>query len=256
MSTLVTVGIGNTTVKLGLADAEQTDGWTRWRQTWEGKTAAFEPGGIHASLPPAACRWCVASVHRATEMRLRHWVQQTRPQDEFRSLNFRDVPLVVDVEFPDRVGMDRLVAAAAANQLRTTDRPAIIVDAGTAITVDLVDATGVFRGGVILAGFGLTARALATWTDLLPAVDTNFQTEHPPVLGRSTEQAIRSGLFWGGVGAIRELVQRIEADLGRSAELFVTGGDTERLTKHLSDTARFIPDLVLQGIALCARAST
>jgi len=255
MNALVAVGIGNTTVKCGWAESAPTDGQVDWRQLWEGKTLGFDPGAVADVLPRQACRWYVASVHRATEVVLRHWLGEVRPQDDYRCLTYRDLPLTVDVEFPERVGMDRLVAALAANRLRSSGSPAIVVDAGTAITVDLVDAHGVFRGGVILAGFGLTARALAAGTDLLPAVDTTFQRDPPPVIGRSTEQAIRSGLFWGGIGAIRELVGRIESQLATSTELFVTGGDAERLTDYLSEHARFVPDLVLQGVALAAKAN-
>ena len=121
------------------------------------------------------------------------------------------------------------------------------------MTVNFIDSAGVFQGGVILPGFRLIARALSAGTDLLPTVDTSFHTTTPPhVSGKSTEEAIRSGLFWGGVGAIRELIGRVSAELDSPPQLYVTGGDAKLLVKFLSPDAVFVPDLVLQGIALAA----
>jgi type III pantothenate kinase len=125
------------------------------------------------------------------------------------------------------------------------------VDAGTAITVDLVSADGAFEGGVILPGFRLTAKALAEGTDLLPHVDHDPAAAPPPVVGKSTAAAIRSGLFWGQVGAVRELTHRIAGELACSPQLFVAGGDAERLAGFLPQ-ARVVPELVLAGIALVA----
>jgi type III pantothenate kinase len=73
----------------------------------------------------------------------------------------------------------------------------------------------------------------------------------PPVVGRSTDAAIRSGLFWGNIGAVRELVSRLTDRMGRAPQIFVTGGDAQRLAGFIAPDARFVPDLVLQGIAAC-----
>ncbi len=170
-------------------------------------------------------------------------------------LSYDKLPLQINVDFPELVGMDRLIAAVATNELREANRPAIIVDAGTAITVDLVDADGVFQGGVILPGFRLSARALADGTDLLPNVDSTFRAEAPAVIGKWTDAAIRSGLFWGGVGAIRELVSRTTNEINTEPQIFVTGGDAERLTGYLAADAQFVSDLVLRGIVLAGSNS-
>jgi type III pantothenate kinase len=246
MSGLIAVGIGNTTIKLGVADDSG-----QWQQTYEWETSDFDLNKV--AFPMTSCRWRVASVHRPVEQKLRDWQQASRPQDDYLSLSHNGLSLEVNVESPDRVGMDRLIAAVAVNERRASDRAAIIVDAGTAITVDLVDAAGVFQGGVILPGFRLSARALADGTDLLPNVDATFPTSVPEVIGKSTTEAIRSGLFWGGVGAIRELVARTAAELPTSPQIFVTGGDAERLTGYLAADALFVPDLVLRGIVLASR---
>lgn len=249
MRPVIAVGIGNTTIKLGVTDVASG----QWQLLHEWETAELDLSEVAVELPNQSCRWRVASVHRAAEQKLRDWQQISRPNDEYLALSHRDLPLDINVESPELVGMDRLIAAVGTNELRDGDRPAIIVDAGTAITVDLVDSQGVFQGGVILPGFRLSARALADGTDQLPSVDATFQIEAPPVIGKSTTAAIRSGLFWGGVGAIRELVARTAAKLQTSPQIFVTGGDAERLTGYLADDARFISDLVLRGILLASR---
>lgn len=243
------VGIGNTTVKLGVTSGCTSDGLPSWSQRLEVPTAEFQPASISRFLTAAPHCWLVASVHRPTEQRIRQWVMAARPADIYRLLTYRDLPIEVDVEEPHRLGLDRLAAAVGANRLRQPDRPAIVIDAGTALTVNLVSADGVFRGGVILPGFKLTTKALAEGTDLLPLITTDLTAEPPPVVGRSTEAAIRSGLFWGSVGAVRELVGRMAEELLQPPQVFVTGGDARRLAGYMAPDARFVLDLVLMGIA-------
>ena len=115
------------------------------------------------------------------------------------------MPIKVAVERPDWVGIDRLAGAVAANRLRDPKKAAIVVGVGTAITVDLLSADGVFRGGAILPGIAMSARALDEFTDLLPRSPADELAIQPPALGTSTMAAIQSGLYWGAVGAIREL---------------------------------------------------
>jgi type III pantothenate kinase len=211
-------------------------------------TEEFAANRLGETLPPEPCTWRVASVQRATAQELGEWVAKQRTHDRWQLLSFRDLRLKLDVQFPDRVGMDRLAAAVAVNRLRAPTHAAIIVDAGTAITVDAVDRQGTFLGGAILPGFGMISRALFADTDLLPRVDATFTAPANEVIGRSTESAIRSGIFWGGVGAIRELVERFAERLGPAHQLFVTGGDARLLTGFLDPQAQFVPELVLDGI--------
>jgi type III pantothenate kinase len=205
-----------------------------------------------------ACQtqWLLASVHRAAAVRLIamivDWTADSKVQWPVRRLSYRDVPLEIRVEEPARVGIDRLLAAFAANRLRPPDRPAIIVDLGTAITVDLLDPNGAFAGGAILPGLGMSARALAEQTDALPHVELADVHQPPAPLGKSTVSAIESGLYWGAVGAIRELIGRLSAGLTSKPELFITGGAAVQVAELLSEQApvHHVPHLVLAGIAL------
>lgn len=129
------------------------------------------------------------------------------------------VPLDVLLPSPDRLGIDRLLAAWGA--VMRHGAPAIVIDLGTATTVDAVDASGGFRGGAILAGLALTRDALAGGTALLPQVSLE-----PPVaaIGTDTVAAIRSGVVIGQIGAVRELVNRMIGELGRPRPVVVATG--------------------------------
>jgi type III pantothenate kinase len=253
---LVAVGIGNTTITFGIGEssgdrqpsqpAEDRTQWN-WAQLVTVETAGFDPAEVPLAIPPSAS-WRVASVHRPSEQRLADWVRESNANASYRALRAVDLPINVCVERPERVGLDRLVAAVAVNQLRETHSPAVIVDAGTAITVDLVSRQGDFLGGAILPGMRIVSHALSANTDLLPQVDPRFQQSVPDALGKSTDAAIRSGLFWGSVGAIRELVERIGKSTEGLPQVFLTGGDAESLAPFISKDAVFVPDLVIGGI--------
>jgi type III pantothenate kinase len=156
----------------------------------------------------------------------------------------------VSLERPDMVGIDRLLDALAANRLRQPGRAAIVVDVGSAVTVDLVSPDGAFCGGAILPGIGMSARALHEFTDLLPLLDLSELTAPPPPLGTATVPAMQSGLFWGTVGAIRELSQQMGDGLAEPAQLILAGGAGPAVAKLLGPEARFVPHLTLSGIAL------
>ncbi len=165
------------------------------------------------------------------------------------------LPLVIDVDFPDKVGIDRLLNAIAANARRHPGQRAVIIDSGTATTVDLVDETGVFRGGAILPGFEMGAKALHQYTALLPFIQHHrLHDREPEPVGRNTTAALESGLYWGHVGGVCELVARMmKGDWPRGLEplVLLTGGAAPVLRPHLT-VADWDPALCLQGLALAA----
>jgi type III pantothenate kinase len=164
-------------------------------------------------------------------------------------------PIAIDVDAPDRVGIDRLLGAIAANRIREPGQPAVIVSSGTATTVDYLAADGRFCGGAILPGFELSARALHQYTALLPLIPLEVVlASAPEPVGRNTEAALRSGLYWGHVGAVRELLQRLLERSAREAGgpplVILTGGGAPLLAPHLPEFVRVHPQLPLQGLAL------
>jgi type III pantothenate kinase len=264
----IVVDVGNSATKLGICDDPHTfprpsrvlDMATSARrgspdpaETADRRSPESVLLGLESSLPARPAHWFVSSVHRQAEQRLAAWVSEQRPGDTYRLLTYRDLPLAVEVDYPERVGLDRLATAVAANQLRQPSCGAIIVDSGTALKVHAVAVNGAFLGGAILPGLAMAARALANNTDLLPLVQPASGDALLPAIGKSSEAAIRSGLFWGAVGAIKELIARIAAELP-DPQIFITGGNAKNLTSLISEKAQFVPDMALIGIALAAQA--
>jgi type III pantothenate kinase len=248
---LIAVDIGNSATKVGWRFELGHGGLPVPAETRSFPTGQAPPPGLHEALPLHNCHWHISSVHRDGTRLLITWLNENRSQDEVRLLTYRDLPIILRVDFPERVGLDRLAAAVAANVIRPTDRPAIVVGAGSAITVNSVAADGAFEGGVILPGFRMTAEALYG-ADLLPLALLSPDDEPPPVVGKNTEAAIRSGLFWGAVGAVREVVSRITENLAQHPPIYVTGGDLRRLAEHLGGGAIYVPNMALSGIAVAA----
>jgi type III pantothenate kinase len=198
---------------------------------------------------PAEYTWSIASVNRPAATRLIRWLQ-AHNVPRIQLLTHADLPLAVDLPRSDLVGLDRLANAVAANRLRCASQPAIVIDIGSAITLDLISENGIFVGGSILPGLGMSARALHEFTDLLPLVEV---TERPEPLGKSTLAAISSGLFWGAVGAMREVMVRL-ADAPIESQVFLTGGGAPVFAVALGEVSpvpiEFVPHLTLAGIAL------
>ncbi|MBL8692664.1 MAG: type III pantothenate kinase [Planctomycetes bacterium] len=142
-----------------------------------------------------------------------------------------------------RVGADRLANALGALSLRASD--AIVVDVGTAVTVDLVRADGVFEGGAIAPGPRLGARALHEYTAQLPLVP--FVRARSPI-GTSTRTAIAAGLWHGYRGLVAELVRQAHRG-APAAQVVVAGGDGAACLRGSGIRARFVPDLTHRGLA-------
>lgn len=162
----------------------------------------------------------------------------------------RHIPLLMNlaVDRPEAVGIDRVCAALAAYiELK---QACVVADFGTAITIDLVGDDGVFMGGTILPGLRLSARSLEEHTAALPLVKVTEPT-HP--WGRNTEEAINNGIFFGAIGALREIVERYATEVGRWMPLVATGGAAELVARNAEFVDHVVPDLTLRGIALACR---
>jgi type III pantothenate kinase len=167
------------------------------------------------------------------------------------------LPLTVRTKAPQRVGIDRLLAAVAVNRLRAPGTPAISIDMGTATTVDAIAADGAFEGGAILAGPWLSLLALHQGTASLPEFDVASVAAPPAVVGKSTDEALASGAFWGAVGAVSELVRRTARDSGADPELYLTGGAAPAFQSFIAldgRPARHVPHLVLCGVRIAAES--
>ncbi len=197
--------------------------------------------------------WAVCGVHPARRDRFVEWLDK-RGDHILLIDDYRQLPLKILVDHPDRVGIDRLLNAVAAKIGSLRFDAIIIVDAGSAVTVDLLDGTGAFCGGAIFPGFRLMAQALHDHTALLPVVE--IREPNPPLPAKYTEAAIRAGVFWAVAGGIKALVRQLTArsKIHRQPELYITGGDAELLLPVLETEFQHIPQLTLEGIRLTAES--
>jgi type III pantothenate kinase len=253
---IIAVDVGNSRIKLGSFDRPLAAAALPVpSHVLEVVTSEFNPAQLQQWLAETGdeSQWWIASVNRPLTERLIEWLNERRVE-RHRLLCHTDLPLTVQLAAPDRVGIDRLLGAVAANHLRDPGRAAIVIDLGSAMTVDLISAQGAFLGGAILPGIGMSARALADFTDLLPRIAMEELAEPPPALGTSTVEAMRSGLYWGAVGAMKELITQLTKTLNTTPDIFLTGGAAPIVAQFIGAKAKHIPHLVLGGIALVADA--
>jgi type III pantothenate kinase len=240
---LFTVDVGNTRTKIG--------GWT----SWDGVAPTYEHVENFdnydstvkwlSDLPvedDQTARWIVSSVNSHKTDVLKRTIRNLRPNDVVKLVTLNDIPLNVRYDYPEKLGLDRAVAAFAGLNLLGFGRPFLVVDVGTAATIDYVDSEGVFRGGAILPGPRLTAEALQGKTASLPMLDdpentnlslrtNNCGSEILAYPATETHNAIRLGVVFTLVGAItafywqtRRAIARENGDPSQLA-LLLAGGD-------------------------------
>lgn len=180
-------------------------------------------------------------------------------------LTFRDFDLEVQVDFPEKVGLDRLVAAfhvkeSAKKKDGGNSFPgAVVVDAGTAVTIDFVDQHYKFQGGVIYPGIGLSSKALFQMTDALPEISVHTPPEllkngmgMPKAIGKNTQQAIECGLFHSQLGGLLHTVDQIRKNGGgerhEEVQVWAAGGGIELMGDFLPDGWLLQENLVLDGL--------
>ncbi len=205
--------------------------------------------------------WATAGVHPERLSRLRVWIAANGDQGVTID-HYDQLPLTVDVDEPRRVGLDRLLNAVAAKSNLPSGFPALLVDVGTAVTVDWLDEKHVFRGGAIFPGLRLMSKALHDYTALLPEVQVGATV--PALPGRSTAAAIEAGVFWTVFGGIEQIFARLARPISRGPHVFLTGGDADHIAAAI-DEGNFMlwlaeqvrtpwPEQTLQGILLSAEA--
>jgi type III pantothenate kinase len=159
----------------------------------------------------------------------------------------------LDVVEPKTVGADRALNAIAAHSIHSGDL--IVVDFGTATTFDVVDYSGAYKGGIIAPGINLSLDALVNAAAKLPriAIEAPAGTS---VIGRTTEEQMHIGIFWGYVTMIEGLVGRMKAEIGRPVKVISTGGLAILFNDHTSVFDAIEPDLTVTGLGLLYERSS
>ncbi len=157
-------------------------------------------------------------------------------------------PILNRYRIPSQVGQDRLVDAAAAYDLY--GGPVIVVDFGTAVTIDLVSKKKEYLGGIIVPGIEIALEALTTRAALLPKIELIPPRE---LLGRDTIGSMRSGIFFGYSALCDGLVARLKAKHGPKAKVVATGGHAPLIAPYCRTVQKINPHLTLQGLELTYR---
>lgn len=208
------------------------------------KSANLSPADITASI--------IATVVPATLFSLKSLCREYFDSDPLIvGEDGVDLGLKILIDRADDVGADRLVNAIAAHQ--KYGGPLIVVDFGTATTFDVIDADGNYVGGVIAPGVNLSLEALHMAAAQLPRVGIQ-RTER--VIGKSTVEAMQSGIYWGYVSMIEGLVRRLSEEHGAEMEVIATGGLAELFAGATDCINHSDPDLILRGLLALYRQNS
>jgi type III pantothenate kinase len=250
------VDVGNTETVVGLFVQDEMEPLRHWRYSTVVPRTADELGLLLRALlrdggvePGSIVRSVVGSVVPAQTELLRRCLVRVGRGEVLVVEPGVDLPIRLDVEEPRTVGADRIVNTLAARVLYARDT--VVVDLGTATTFDCITAEGEFVGGVISPGLQSGQEWLGGRTAKLPRVPFG-----PPerIIGRRTEDCLRSGIFYTAIDAMDGIVTRILEEWGRPEALVVaTGGLASVVAPHSRTLQRVDPFLTLVGLALAGR---
>jgi type III pantothenate kinase len=245
---LLGIDVGNTHTVLGVYESGR---WRAWRvHTNTARTedehyillrSLLQAEGLNEAISGVA----ICSVVPALEEPLRQLARRWLGCEPLFVSSSIDLGLQVDYEPPTAVGADRLANAVAA--VHHFGKPVIVVDFGTATTLDAVSRENVYVGGAILPGVELMLESLAGRTARLPRIAIEGAC-HP--IGKSTPESLRSGVILGSVGAIEHLIRQFKQELGDEAQVIATGGLAARFAPHCLSIQRVEPMLTLEGLRI------
>lgn len=246
---LLVIDIGNSNTVIGVYEGEKL--LTNWRLISKGRTA--DEIGVYllnllatVSISPGDIKGAVlSSVVPPLDAVIREGVKNYLGIDCLRVSPELDLGIEIQYASPSEVGADRLVNAVAG--VRKYGTPLIIVDFGTAITLDIISPAGAYLGGTISPGLVTGMEALFGKTAKLPQVSL----EAPPsVIGNNTIGSIQAGIMYGNAGLVDFLVRKTWGELGQKGQVIATGGHAGKIAE-LSDTIDMVdPWITLEGLRM------
>ncbi|MDI6901087.1 MAG: type III pantothenate kinase [Anaerosomatales bacterium] len=250
---ILAVDVGNTQTVLGLFDGDTLEG--HWRISTETMLTADELrvqiGGL---LALDGCAWAdverlvIASVVPALTLAYEEVAERATALAPMVVGPGIKTGIAIRYDNPHEVGADRIVNAVAV--FEAYGGPAIVVDFGTATTLDVIADDGAYLGGAIAPGVETSAEALFRRAARLASVDLE-----PPdrVIGRNTRESVQAGLLLGEAVMVDGLVRRAWSELGGPCEVVATGGLAERMAELCETIGHVDADLTLRGLSLIYR---
>jgi type III pantothenate kinase len=253
---LLVIDIGNTNVTLAVFSAERRGSRGKPLQVWRLATNAVatadEYGPMILNLfafarlqPSRVAAIAIASVVPPLDRPFADVAAAYFNRTAFFVTSATLAGITLAYRDPSEIGADRIADAAAA--YARYGGPSVVIDFGTATTFDCITAAGEYRGGVIAPGPLISAESLARRTAKLPQVT---MVKPVRVIGRSTVESIQSGLYYGYIGLIKEILVRLAADLGGKPTIIATGGLAGLIVPEISAVKYIEPDLTLEGIRI------
>jgi type III pantothenate kinase len=248
---VLVASVGNTRTRVGLV----VSGELRDAQAFA--NANLQAIGAHARQlveGHAGTLALLASVHDAQAKRVAPLLEEAAGE-LYRVGSDVAIPMPLALDDVRSVGQDRLLASLAAFKLM--QQACVVVDAGTAITVNFVDGAGTFQGGIIAPGLRMMLRSMHTGTGQLPEIAAGDEAFALPdasrgAFGKDTQHAMHLGVVHAARGLVRHAVEAFAEAYEAYPTVIATGGDCEVLFAEDGLVERIVPDLVLLGMAeLC-----
>lgn len=232
---LLAIDIGNTNIVFALFESKAIV------KSWRTVTGS---GDYKISQDDAAkvTDIIISSVVPAEDDRLRRYCREKLSCDPL-FVEAKHTGLTIDLEKPEEVGADRLVNAVAV--LQEYSAPAIVIDFGTATTFDVITAKGHYAGGAIAPGVNLSLEALEHAAAKLPDIEIKKPKN---VIGKNTVEAMQSGIYWGYVGLIEGLIEKIAAEMAAKPFVIATGGLAPLFAPAIPAIKKIDGELTLKGL--------
>jgi len=247
---LLALDVGNTNITVGAFEGEKAIG--RWRLRTIREQTSDEWGILLRNLfslsglqMESVHGIVISSVVPVINPMLGEMARKYFGREAMFVTAESDLGIRVLYDNPREVGADRVVNAVAA--WKVYGGPAVVVDLGTAITFDVISARGEYLGGVICAGIGMAISGLFSKTALLPMV--NFAAPEK-LIGTNTMGSIQSGLYYGSLGMIDGILERLRTELGPETKLIATGGNAVLIREGSALIQHVDEDLTLTGLRL------
>lgn len=246
---LLAIDIGNTNIHLGLWSGN------RWSVSWRARTVENKMPDEYAVLVRnflgsadvgygAVSGVIISSVVPPLTLAFSELVRRYIEVEPLVVTHKTQTGVKIAIDQPEQAGADRIVNTAAVVALHTY--PAIVIDFGTATTFDVVGPEGHYLGGAIAAGIGIAHDALVSRAARLHKVDL---LPPPNPIGKNTIHAMQSGMFWGYVGLVEGLVNRLKTSLAvEQSCVYATGGLATLFNQHTNVIDQIVPELTLNGL--------
>lgn len=246
---LLVIDVGNTNTTVGVFDGSKLK--SHWRLMSERHTA--DEVGIYllnllraADIDPRSIDGAImASVVPPLDGAFSEGIDRYLGRTCLKVSTDLDLGIVIGYGAPHEVGADRIVDAVAG--VARYGAPLVIADFGTAITLNVIDAKGVYLGGAIAPGLMTSMEALFGRTAKLPKIALEAPSS---VIGRTTMESIQAGILYGNAGLVDGLVRRIWDALGRKTTVIATGGLASAVAAHSETIETVDPWLTLEGLRI------